>query len=235
MRFPQRLNLLHHELRLFALAVAGHDAHRLTLARLCEEGLPLPGNVVADDPCGGAEDVAGGAVVLFELHDLRTRKVALEIEDVVDVGAAEAVDRLILIADRDDVSLLPHQQFHEHVLGAVRVLIFVDEEVAEAAVQLGPDIVVLLEQHHVVPDEIVEIHGVELFEPPLIEPIDLADTGPEKVGVVLLVLSRAAELVLGRGDPVQHGAGGKGVVVEVQLPHAAADQRQLVGRVVHGE
>ena len=65
--------------------------------------LPLRAMLFDDDAGGGVEDVAGRAVVLFELDDPRAGKVALEIEDVVDVRAAEAVDRLILVADRDDV------------------------------------------------------------------------------------------------------------------------------------
>ena len=45
------------------------------------------------------EDVLGRAVVLLEQHDLGAREVALELDDVADVGAAEGVDRLVGVAD----------------------------------------------------------------------------------------------------------------------------------------
>jgi hypothetical protein len=41
------------------------------------------------------EDRLGGAVVLLELDDGRVREVALELEDVPDLRAAEAVDGVV--------------------------------------------------------------------------------------------------------------------------------------------
>ena len=52
--------------------------------------------------CGG-EDMSGGAVIALEPDDLGARKVVLEAQDVVDLGAAPAVDRLIVVADAADV------------------------------------------------------------------------------------------------------------------------------------
>src|SRR3712207_8821282 len=72
-------------------------------------------------------------------------------------------DRLIFITDRDDVAGFAGEQFHEHVLRAVRVLIFVDEEMLKAIVQLVANVFVLLEEHHVVADQIrSEEHTSEL-------------------------------------------------------------------------
>jgi len=59
--------------------------------------------------CGG-EDMAGGAVIALEPDHLGAGKIVLEAQDVVDLGAAPAVDRLVVIADAADVlegSLLP--------------------------------------------------------------------------------------------------------------------------------
>src|SRR6516165_11068857 len=59
--------------------------------------------------CGG-EDMAGGAVIALEPDHLGAGKIVLEAQNVVDLGAAPAVDRLVVIADAADVlegSLLP--------------------------------------------------------------------------------------------------------------------------------
>jgi hypothetical protein len=52
---------------------------------------------------GGGEDVPGGAVIALEPDDLGAGKVVLEAQDVVDLGAAPAVDRLVVVADAADV------------------------------------------------------------------------------------------------------------------------------------
>src|SRR5258706_10749188 len=84
-----------------------------------EECFSLAGDVVCDDAGSSVEDVSGRPIVLFELDDPRSREVPLEVEDVVDIRAAEAVNRLVFIADGDDVPPFAGQRFDEHVLRAV--------------------------------------------------------------------------------------------------------------------
>src|SRR5437870_7996355 len=50
--------------------------------------------VVGDEVGGGGEDMAGRAVIALEPDHLGAREVVLEAQDVVDLGAAPAVDRL---------------------------------------------------------------------------------------------------------------------------------------------
>src|SRR4029077_16770247 len=62
-----------------------------------------PALVVGDQVRGGGEDVRGAAIVALEADHGRAREVVLEAQDVVDLGAAPAVDRLVVIADAADV------------------------------------------------------------------------------------------------------------------------------------
>ena len=62
-----------------------------------------------DDGVGGVEDVAGGAVVLLQLHDPAAGEVLVEVEDVAHVGAAPAVDGLVVVAHHADVPALARQ------------------------------------------------------------------------------------------------------------------------------
>ena len=55
----------------------------------------------------------------------------------MDVGAAEPVDRLVRIADREDVPVLAREQLQQPVLRVVRVLVLVDEDVAEGVLPVG--------------------------------------------------------------------------------------------------
>ena len=56
-----------------------------------------------DQMRGGGEDVAGGAVIALEADDGGAGKVVLEAQNIVDLGAAPAVDRLVVVADAADV------------------------------------------------------------------------------------------------------------------------------------
>ena len=67
-----------------------------------------------DQVRGGGEDVAGGAVVAFEANDLGARKIMIEAQDVVYLGAAPAIDRLVVVADAADVfEGLPELSFRD--------------------------------------------------------------------------------------------------------------------------
>jgi hypothetical protein len=48
----------------------------------------------------------GRAVILLEPGDRRTREIGLEAQDVADLGAAPAIDRLIIVADAAQIQLL---------------------------------------------------------------------------------------------------------------------------------
>jgi hypothetical protein len=58
---------------------------------------------MGDQMRGGGEDMAGRAVVALQPDDLGAGKIMLEAQDVVDLGAAPAIDRLVVVADAADV------------------------------------------------------------------------------------------------------------------------------------
>ena len=69
-------------------------------------------------------------------------ELALEVGHVADVGAAEGVDRLVVVADREDRVVRPGEQLQPAVLQPVGVLELVDQDVAEAPlVVLAQDLV----------------------------------------------------------------------------------------------
>ena len=64
------------------------DPDLLAVAGVGPQGLAEASGIVRDEPVGGGEDVAGGAVILFEPDDFRAGKVVLELENVGDLGTA---------------------------------------------------------------------------------------------------------------------------------------------------
>jgi hypothetical protein len=87
---------------------------------------------VRDHRVGGGEDVPGRAVVLFQLEGLRAGIVAQEALHVLDLGAAPAVDGLVVVADHEHLAAVAGEQAHEGVLHAVGVLELVHEQLPEA-------------------------------------------------------------------------------------------------------
>src|SRR5207248_11473294 len=114
------------------------------------------------------QDAPRRAVVLLQLDDLRPGEVPREIEDVVHLGAAPPVDRLVVIADDAQVSVLLREQAQQLVLRRVRVLELVDEDVAEPRRVSLRGLRVLAEQLDDPDDQIAEIDGAGRLQRSLI-------------------------------------------------------------------
>ena len=97
-----------------------------------EEGFAEPPLVMRDQARRDAEDMPGRAIIAFEPDDFRARKIGLEAQDVIDLGAAPAIDRLIVVADATEILAPLREQPQPQILGRVGVLIFIDEHIAEA-------------------------------------------------------------------------------------------------------
>ncbi len=93
------------------------------------------------DRVDGADHLGAGAEVAAERQHLtagaRRDRLASLAEDV-EVGVAEAIDRLQFVADDHQLRLRPAQRFDQAQLQAVGVLELVDEQVAEAGAVCRP-------------------------------------------------------------------------------------------------
>ncbi len=88
----------------FLLGIPGTgDGDFLAVDVLGAQGLAEPAFIVRDQMRGGGQDVAGGAVVALQPDHLGAGKIVIEAQDVVDLGAAPAIDRLVVVADAADV------------------------------------------------------------------------------------------------------------------------------------
>ena len=147
--------------------------HRLAAARVRPQALGLLAAIVGDHPVGGVEDRLGGAVVLLQLDHRRLGEVALELEDVADVGMPEAIDGLEIVADDEQVAVLLAEKLEEPVLDPVRVLVLVDEHPAEGAAVALANVLEQLQQVDRPHQQVVEVHRVGLQHPPLVQPVDV--------------------------------------------------------------
>ena len=154
----QGLDARHGPLGFVLFVVAGQHAHRLAFAQAGIQALGKQLGIGADHVVGRAQDGAGGAVVLLQLDDFELRKVARQLAQVVQRGAAPAVNALVVIAHGGEVGRLAHQRLHQLVLRGVGVLVFIDQRVRQARLPLLRHFGLREQQAQRQADQIVKVH-----------------------------------------------------------------------------
>ncbi len=186
---------------------------------------------------GGVEDQLRGAVVLLELDHRRVGVVALEVEDVAQVGAAPRVDRLVVVTHHGDVLALPGQVTDPQVLRAVGVLVLVDVQVAPALVVVGEHARRRIEQPHGLVEQVVEVERAGGAQARLVGVVRLR-------GDLLVVAARdSARPARGRADRSSSARSGPGspAARNSPMPIRSRSRRTsfrvagLIVRVVDGE
>ncbi len=132
------------------------------------QGLAQSVLIGRDQGRGRAQDVLGRAVVALQSDDLGAGEVALEAQDIVHLGPAPAIDRLIVIADAADVAGRRGQQPQPQILGDVGVLIFVHQDIAEPAAIFLRQISMFGQDGDVMQQQVAEVAGVQRRQPRLI-------------------------------------------------------------------
>ncbi len=234
-RVDEPLDLRHHEARLGVLVLELAHVHRVAVAQLAPERLVLARAVVRDHRVGRVQDRLRGAVVLLELDHLGVREVVLEVEDVADVGAAEAVDRLVVVAHHAEVAVLLREELKPAILGPVGVLVLVDQHVPEAPPVAVAHLLEELEQVHAAEQQVVEVHRVGAVQALLVEPVDVGGGLLEEALHLELVGLGVEQLVLRVRDLAPDAARGEALGIDVQLLDAVLDQPQRVLLVVDRE
>ena len=231
----ERRDLRRDEPRLRVLVLDLDRAHGISLAEVGEEPLRLALGVLLDQLVRGAQDRVRRAVVLLERDDLRPGEVLLELEDVADVRGPEAVDRLILVPDGADVPVLAAQELQESVLRVVRVLVLVDEDVAERLAPALERLGEALEDLHGEHEHVVEVDGVRGVEAALVQLVGLRDRLiPEGRDPRRVLLGRD-ELVLRAGDLRVDASRREPLRILPELLEARLDESHLVLVVVDRE
>src|SRR5690606_3193149 len=87
----------------FAVPDRGYGEFFTFFSNVGLQRLAQAGFIVGDEMRSGRENVGSRAVVAFELDDFRAGKVLFEAQDVVDLSAAPAIDRLVVVAHHADI------------------------------------------------------------------------------------------------------------------------------------
>ena len=184
---------------------------------------------------GRLEDGVRGAVVLLERDHLGAGEVALEVEDVANVRAAEAVDGLVRVPDGEHVAVLLGQQLQQPVLRVVRVLVLVDEHVAERLLPLVTRLREALQHLHREHEQVVEVDGIGAMQRALVEVVHLGHRLVPEGADAAQVLLGCHQRVLRVGDLRVDAPGCEPLRVLAELLEAVLHDTHLVGLVVDRE
>ena len=199
------------------------------------EGFALALRVVRDNGTGRLDDVFGGAVVLLETNDFRVAVVALEIEDVADVGTPPRIDRLVFITDGDDVTVAVAEQAHQFILAAIGVLIFIHHHICVAAVVKLAQGGVVTQQADALEQQIVEINGIGLAQTSFVLFVDHRHAGGLGIFGVFVEVLRTLMVALGMANAGERRTMLHELFVETEALKDLFDQRQLVVVVINVE
>ncbi len=138
----QRLDLIADPARFLDPVAQRPHGDELAFRRFGPQRLAEAAFVLGDEARGGGEDVRRRAVVLLQPDDAGAGEILLEAQDVADLGAAPAIDRLIVVADAAEIAVTLRQQAQPQILRDVGVLVFVDQQIAKPVLvlreNLGP-------------------------------------------------------------------------------------------------
>ena len=139
-------DLAHHEIGLVALVEIGLDEHFVSGAVARPQCLALSALIMADDGVGGIQNILGGTVVLLQPDRANAPILLFKTQDILNIGATEPIDALIIIAHHADVAIASRQQTGQQVLQMVGVLILVHQHIAELPLIVLPHLRAALQQ-----------------------------------------------------------------------------------------
>ena len=225
------LDVLAHDDGLLLVAVGLLQDELLTLVVAAIDvlrNLPL---VVLDQAVGRLHDALRAAVVALQFELTGVVVQLREFQYIVDVRSTKAVDALGIVAHHTHRLPFLGQLVHDALLGAVCVLILVHEDVGKLLDILLADVLMLVEQHIGVNQQVVEVHRIRLPAAGDIGRVDVGDVGHALLEVALQQLAAVGivfgqnQVVLRHTDAVVHRSGLVHLVVEPHLLDKRLDER----------
>ena len=221
----------HHGFRFIFFIFCREHAHRIAGTVLAPQVLLEQLGVVLDEVVGALQNALRRTVVLLQLDDAQGGIVFLQVAQIGRAGAAPGIDGLVVVAHRGDSGAVAGQQLHHLVLAIVGVLVFVDEQVAEALLPALVCFCICLEQFHRQTDEIVEVYRLISAQRFLVARVEQGDA------LLLFVLGLAFRLLRREEGslPVRHHALRSANLLFVRTAQQFADDLSCIGAIEYGE
>ena len=226
-----------------------HDIFRLVVCRieLAEfqllavpvvrpQGLILTPAVIADDRVGSIQNVAGRAIVLLQLDHFSILEHMLKIQDILDIGSPELIDRLVVIAYYAQVAVLRSQQPDQFKLDRIRILILIHHDITETFLVIFQHICLRLEELDRLNKKVIKIQGIVGPQLLLIFLIHLSDLLLAEIAFCTdSKFFRRNQFILGMRDGAKQSSFLKNLRINLKQLAYVFHQRLLVIAVINGK
>ena len=142
---------------LFICRIELAELDHISIFVLCPECLIFSSLIVPDHGIGCIQDIAGRAVILFQLDHLGIIKYMFKIQDVLNIRTTEFVNGLVVVSDNAQVTVLGCQQMDQFELYCIRILILVYHDITETLLIIFQYIFLCLEKLHRLKQQIIKI------------------------------------------------------------------------------
>ena len=220
-------NSVHHKARFVEIVEGAVQRNRLAVGAVGPQLFAQPTVVVFNQGVGSAENIAGRAIVLLQADGFRAGEVVKEALNVLDLRAAPAIDRLIVIADDHHLAGIARQQADPGVLNVVGILEFIDEDIGEALAVVLQDMRFVQPQLVGAQQQLGEVHQPGAVAGFLIGLIDLLPGLLDRIAVALNMM-RAQPFIFLAVDVPHRLARRPLFLIEVHRLNQTLQQTQLV-------
>ena len=162
--------------------------------------------IVGDNCVCRSEYVGCRAVILLKLYDGGVGVGLIEVKNILDSRAAEAVDALVVVTYYHNVASAVCKQLGKHELRVVSILVLVNEHVAEFVLIVSENVGIALKELYRKHNDIVKVDGVVCHHLLLIELVDIVYMLGAWVTVILHILD-GLEIILSHTDGVGNRLG----------------------------
>ena len=238
---PDTLHVLRHNRRLFLVAVSRLILNLLTLRILAEHILRNLVAVMLDQTVSRLNDGLGRAVVLFQFEETRALKLALIVENIIDIGTTETIDTLRVITHGTNTLLLLTELHDDRHLNVIGILILIHQDIIEAGGIFVANILMFPEELIGKCQQIIEIHGIGLLAALHVSHENLTNLRHLRTLVLLedsriAVISRSThQVVLRHRNLGMNGSRLILLIIQPHLLHYRLDQRARVTFVINGK
>ena len=212
------------------LVEGGVQGQRLAITDVGAQLLAEAPLVVGDQRVGGIEDVRRGAIVLLQTDDLGIGEIAVELLDVLDLRAAPAIDRLIVVAHHHQALAALGEKAQPGVLHGVGVLELVDQDMAEATLVMLQQAGIVAPQVEGTQQQLGEVDDAGACAGRLVGFINAAHGGQEQVAAGLDALRADALILLPVNEPLRL-LGRPALFIQAEVADYPLDQALLIVRV----
>ena len=238
---PDTLHVLRHNRRLFLVAVSRLILNLLTLRVLAEHILRNLVAVMLDQTVSRLNDSLGRTVVLFQFEETRTLKLALIVENIIDIGTTETIDTLRVITHGTNTLLLLTELHDDRHLNVIGILILIHQDIIEAGSIFVANILMFPEELIGKRQQIIEIHGIGLLAALHVSHENLTNLRHLRTLVLLedsriALISRSThQVVLRHRNLGMNGSRFILLIIQPHLLHYRLDQRARVTFVINGK